>query len=205
MLARLQEHIRLDQLEAIILTHLHADHISDMGVLGYALDLSRKYGLTLPKVPLYLPATPAPLAENLKNEDLFESHILTDDQPFTLFGATIRCFAMAHPFETYGLRIEQAGRIFATTADTLACASLAPLLRQADLALMDSGSLARLRTPARVHLTAGECGSLAAENQVRRLLLCHLLPLFDPEEALAEAGAFRPDAELARPGRTYEI
>jgi len=28
VLSRLQEHIRLDQLEAIILTHLHSDHTS---------------------------------------------------------------------------------------------------------------------------------------------------------------------------------
>ncbi|NCC77897.1 MAG: MBL fold metallo-hydrolase, partial [Clostridia bacterium] len=134
-----------------------------------------------------------------------EQHTLKDDQSFELFGATIRCFATQHPFETYGLRIEQDGKVLATTADTVPCANLAPLLRAADLALMDAGSLERLRTPAMVHLTAAECGQIASDSHVHRLLLIHLLPFYVPEESLAEARTHFPGAEIAQPGRTYAI
>lgn len=205
VLSRLQEHIRLDQLEAIILTHLHSDHTSDIGVLKYAMDLGRKFGQPIGKIPLWSPATPQPLAIALESPDNFEQHTLKDDQSFELFGATIRCFAAQHPFETYGLRIEKDGKVLATTADTIPCANLAPLLRMADLALMDAGSLERLRAPAMVHLTAAECGQIASDGRVHRLLLIHLLPFFDPEESLAEARTHFPNAEIAQPGRTYAI
>jgi len=205
VLSRLQEHIRLDQLEAVILTHLHSDHTSDIGVLKYAMDLGRKFGQPIGKIPLWSPATPQPLAIALESPDNFEQHTLKDDQSFELFGATIRCFATQHPFETYGLRIEKDGKVLATTADTIPCANLAPLLRAADLALMDAGSLERLRAPAMVHLTAAECGQIASDGRVHRLLLIHLLPFFDPEESLAEARTHFPNAEIAQPGRTYAI
>ncbi len=205
VLSRLQEHIRLDQLEAIILTHLHSDHTSDIGVLKYAMDLGRKFGQPIGKIPLWSPATPQPLAIALESPDNFEQHTLQADQSFELLGATIHCFAMEHPFETYGLRIEKDGKVLATTADTIACPNLAPLLRAADLALMDAGALERLRTPAMVHLTATECGAFAADSQVQRLLLIHLLPFFDPEESLTEARRHFPAVEIAQPGWTYAI
>ncbi len=205
VLGKLFEHIRLEQLEAIILTHLHADHISDIGVLKYAMDLSRKFGLDIGRIPIYAPATPEPLAATLESPDNFMIHTIADDRSFELFGALVRCFGTMHPFETVGLRIEKDGRVLATTADTIACANLQPLLRVADLALMDAGSLERLRTPVMVHLTAGECGQIAAANSVQRLLLIHLLPLFDPEESLAEARNWFSAAELAKPGVTYTI
>ena len=209
VLSRLQEHIRLDQLEAIILTHLHSDHISDIGVLKYAMDLSRKFGQPIGKIPVYAPATPEPLATALESLDHFTITPSADDSHFELFGARIHCFGTIHPFETCALRIEKDGRVFATTADTIPCANLKPLLRQAHLALMDAGSLEKLRTPVMVHLTAAECGQIAAENNVDRLLLIHLLPFFDPAESLAEARASAQDAataiEVAQAGKTYPI
>lgn len=205
VLGKLYEHIRLEQLEAVILTHLHSDHMSDIGVLKYAMDLSRKFGQAIGKITVYAPATPEPLAASLASPDNFEIRTIADDSSFELFGAVVRCFGTIHPFETVALRIEKDGRVLATTADTIICENLKPLLRQADLALMDAGSLERLRTPVMVHLTAAECGRIATEAGARRLLLIHLLPFFDPAESLLEACGHYPAAEIAEPGATYTI
>ena len=209
VLSRLQEHIRLEQLEAVILTHLHSDHISDIGVLKYAMDLSRKAGLPIGKIPVYAPATPEPLAISLESLDNFTIIPIADDSHFELFGAQVHCFGTIHPFETLALRIEKNGRVFATTADTVLCANLQPLLRQANLALMDAGSTEKLRAPVMTHLTAAECGQLAASYGVEQLLLIHLLPYFDRAESLAEArqaaGQTSTKIELAEPGQKYEI
>ena len=205
VLGKLYEHIRLDQLEAISLTHFHSDHISDIGVLKYAMDLSRKFGLAIGTIPIYAPATPEPLAASLVSPDNFVIHTIADDFSFELFGARIRCFGTVHPFETVGLRIEKDGRVLATTADTIPCANLQPLLRSADLALMDAGSLERLRAPVMVHLTAQECGEIAKAAGVQRLLLIHLLPFFDPSESLAEARNQFAATEVAETGMTYTI
>jgi ribonuclease BN (tRNA processing enzyme) len=44
VLSNLQKLIPLKMLDAIILTHLHSDHISDMMVLRYAIQIKNKRG-----------------------------------------------------------------------------------------------------------------------------------------------------------------
>ena len=205
VLSKLFSCIPLEQLSAVILTHLHHDHISDMQVLKYAIDISRNHGIDLAPIPVIAPRTPEQLAASLESDgNLIIGHILPDS-PIKLFDATIRFFPMEHPLETYGLLIEAEGKRLAYTADSVPCANLSPLLDQADLAIMDAGSLERLRRPVMMHMTAQECGRIARESGVKRLLLSHLVPVIDPRETLAEAQAEFPQAELATVLQTIEL
>lgn len=205
VLANLFRFIRLDQLDAIILTHLHYDHISDMQVMKYAVDLTRKFGVDLPAIPVMAPGTPESIAAGLQSDgDLILGQICHGSE-INMYGAQVRFLAMDHPVETYGISIEHEGKKLAITADSIPCTNLQTLLQDADLALMDAGSLERLRKPKMLHLTASECATLARACQVRQLLLTHLLPLIDPAEILAEARAHFPAAELARPLVVYDI
>jgi ribonuclease BN (tRNA processing enzyme) len=205
VLANFLRYLPLEKLDAIILTHLHYDHISDMQVLKAAINLNRLYGNDLPAIPVLAPGTPEALAAGLQSDgDLIVGQI----NPMTeqnMFGAQLRFYAMDHPIETYGLSIEFEGRKLAYTSDTVPCTNLQLLLQDADLALMDAGSLERTRKPKMTHMTAAECATLANACQVRRLLLTHLLPILDPSEVLAEARAICPAAELAQPLTLYEI
>lgn len=205
VLSNLFRFIGIEQLDAIILTHLHADHISDMPVLKYAIDLSRKFGIERPAIPVIAPATPEAVAAGLQSDgDLIVGQI-TAGSELPMYGASVRFFAMDHPVETYGLSVEKDGRKLAMTADTIPCANLQTLLQNADLAVMDAGSVERLRKPKMLHMTAAECATLATACNVKNLLLTHLLPLIDPAEVLAEARAKYPAAELARPLVVYDV
>jgi ribonuclease BN (tRNA processing enzyme) len=205
VLANLFRFIRLDQLDAVILTHLHHDHISDMQVLKYAIDLTRKNGRDLPAVPVIAPGTPENIAAGLQSDGNLIVGQISANSEISMYGATVRFLPMDHPVETYGILIENDGRKLAYSADSVPCASLRALLQDADLALIDAGSLERLRKPIMLHLTAAECGALAKACQVRRLLLTHILPLLDPSEILAEAAAQYPAAEMASLLATYAI
>lgn len=205
VLANLFRFIRLDQLDAIILTHLHHDHTSDMQVLKYAIDISRKNGLERPALPVFAPATPELAVDALQGDGDLVIGQISNGMEVPMFGATVHFYAMEHPVETYGLSVGKAGRKLAITSDTVPCANLQPLLHQADLALMDAGSIERLRLPKMMHMTAAECATLAAAGSVKQLLLTHLLPLIDEQEVLAEASAIFPSAELARELVTYDI
>ena len=56
-LANLSKHLAWDALDAVILSHLHFDHMSDMLPMQYALQFhSRAEAL-----PVYAPLTPAPV------------------------------------------------------------------------------------------------------------------------------------------------
>jgi ribonuclease BN (tRNA processing enzyme) len=204
VLGKLFQIIRLDQIEAIILTHLHFDHMSDLHVLKYAVDLTRKFGQDLKSIPVFAPATPEPYADSLQSEGNLVIGRITDGSELNFWGAKIRCIAMEHPVETYALSVEHKGKKLAYTADSVPCANLQSLLQDADIAIMDAGSLERFRKPVMVHMTAFECATLARVCNVRRLLLTHLLPFYDPQEVLIEAGNACEAAELAKSMTTYE-
>ena len=204
VLSALFRFIRIDELDAIVLTHLHYDHISDMQVLKYAIDMSRKFGISRPPIPVIAPATPEAVLDELRSDGDFILGQINAGCEMNMYGATVRFFAVEHPVETYGLSIEKDGKKLAMTADSVPCAAMQPLLLNADLAIMDAGSVERLRKPIMMHMTAAECGTLARTCQVKRLLLSHLHPLIDPHEVLTEAQKTYPDAELAIPLVEYE-
>lgn len=205
VLANLFRFIRLDQLDAIILTHLHYDHISDMQVLKYAIDLSRKFGVERPAIPVIAPASPENIVASLQSDgDLIIGQI-NPGSALSMYGASVRFYAMEHPVETYGLSVEKDGKKLALTADSVPCPNLQALLQGADLALMDAGSIERLRKPRMMHMTAAECATLANACQVKTLLLTHLLPLIEPGDVLAEARQIRPQTELATPLVVYDV
>ncbi len=205
VLTNLFKFVPLEKLSAIILTHLHYDHISDMQVLKYAINLTRQQNSDLPPIPVLAPTTPEQIADTLEDAGSLVIGQISTQGEQSLFGARLRFYRMEHPVEAYGLSIEHEGRKLAYTADTIPCANLTPLLQDADLALMDAGSIERLRRPKMMHMTASECATIAKSCQVKKLLLTHLLPLIDPGEVLAEARSVLADADLAEVLTTIEI
>ena len=120
--------------------------------------------------------------------------------PLTVGPFTVTPYAVNHPVEAYGYRVEADGAVLAFTGDTDDCDNLTPLLRGADLALLDSAFVDGRDTVAGIHLS----GSRAARGRgagrgVRRLVLTHLPAWNDPEVCRAQAAAVWPgEVELAR-------
>ena len=205
VLASMFKLIDISKLDAVIITHLHNDHISDVDVLKYAIDLSRKYGVEKDPVPMFAPSSPAAIADTLQSEGNLIIGQIKDGTTMNLYGAKLQAIKMDHPIETYGLRIEHEDRIFAYTADSIPCEALDKLLINADLAIMDAGTLERYRKPVMMHMTAAECAEIARKNKVGRLLLTHFLPLIDKKELLAEAQTVWPETELSELMIEYEV
>jgi ribonuclease BN (tRNA processing enzyme) len=206
VLANLFKLIDITKLDALILTHLHNDHISGVDVLKYAIDLSGKYGMKRTEpLPVFAPETPEAAADNLRSEGNLIIARLKDGMTMNLYGARLETFRMEHPVETYGLRIVHNEAVFAFTADSIPCDALDDLLHDADLAIMDAGTLEKYRKPVMMHMTAAECAAAATRNNVRKLLLTHILPLIDGKELLVEAQKVRAQTELAELMQTYEV
>jgi ribonuclease BN (tRNA processing enzyme) len=214
-LGPLQRHVRLDALDAVVLSHLHPDHFTD--VCG--LYVFRRYapGGPVPgTVPVYGPSGVAARIGQAYGADpadlgtAFDLRELADGRPVTLGPLTITPYRMEHPVEAYGFRVEaRAGRrteVLAYTGDTDACEALLPLAKGADLLLAEA-SFQEGRDEARgVHLTGLRAGQAAAEAGCRRLLLTHVPVWTEPEVVLAEArSAFPGPVELARPGAVHVV
>jgi ribonuclease BN (tRNA processing enzyme) len=131
-LGPLQRYVALHQIDAVALSHLHADHFIDMCSLWVA----RKYRAEgpLPPLPVYGPAE-AERRVSLANDDpdvtgIYDFVALAPGRrqigPFTVTADHV-----AHPVETFAYRFEYGGRALVYSGDTGPC----PALTEIDLAL----------------------------------------------------------------------
>ena len=189
----------LESIDVIILSHLHADHISDISVLRYAVFRSGgapgKDGL-VNRIPLYCPPEPAAEYETLYSYAQFDVQPVTGDLELTVDGLTINFAPMKHPYPSFAVSITAAdpdggSKKFVYTGDTSWNQELIPFAEDADLMLADANLISQDRLAGKpiFHLTAEECGIAAAEAGVKKLLLTHFTPGSDVARRVAEAKA----------------
>lgn len=197
VLSALPNHISFEALDAVILSHLHFDHMSDMLPMQYALQFHPGSGV----LPVYAPARPFQV-RTLLNAPCYSLNEIGDTQ---IGEIRFSFLPVRHPVETYALRAECDGRVFAYTGDTNEMDGLASFLSGCDLLLADAGLSAadwKMEAP---HLSAKGCGMLARDCGAKRLLLTHLNPKYTPEQHEAEAKAFFSECEFTRIGAEYII
>jgi ribonuclease BN (tRNA processing enzyme) len=115
---------------------------------------------------------------------------------------------MNHPVETFGFRVEHAGRVLAYSADTGTCPALIELASQADVLLCEASFLSGPEPMPDMHLTARQAAEHAAKAGAGQLVLTHLVPWNPQERTLAEArevSSFAGPISLAAPGRIIDL
>jgi ribonuclease BN (tRNA processing enzyme) len=209
-LGTLQRHVDLLDVDAIYVTHLHADHCIDLVAYFYA----RRYhprGMP-PTLPVYGPpgtfhrissAFEEPPVDGL--DEVFEFR-----EPgagtFQLGPFTVTSTVVAHPIECHGLRVEADGKVLTYSGDTAPCDQLVELARGADLFLCEASWPSVPTPPPGIHLTGRQAGEHAAQAGAKRLLLTHIMPFHDPQAMLAEAKeTFDGHIDLVSPGAVYSL
>ncbi len=209
-LGPLQRYTELSAVDAVCLSHLHADHCLDL--CGYWV--AQTYGPAGPgpRIPVHGPAGTAGrmaqaygLEEHPGMTKAFDFGTLEpgtrDIGPFRVTLAH-----MNHPVETFGFRIEAGGRILAYSADTGESAALVDLARGADLLLCEASFLDGPDQPGGLHLTARQAAEHATRAGAHRLLLTHLVPWNDRDRSRDEAaGAFDGPLSLASSGLVADL
>ncbi|OJF10954.1 MBL fold metallo-hydrolase [Couchioplanes caeruleus] len=209
-LSALQRYASIDAVDAILLTHLHCDHMLD--ACTYVVVRRYAPGGPLPPLPVYAPMgaaeriSAAYSAENEPVDDVYTFYAL---QPgtFPIGPFTVTADRVNHPIETYGVRVEHNGRVLAYSSDTAPCEPLLRLAQGADLFLCEASYLDGMANPPDLHLTGGEAGEAATKADVARLLLTHLVPAWASEASTVEAAcaAYAGPVEVVRPGARYDL
>jgi ribonuclease BN (tRNA processing enzyme) len=207
-LGSLASHVDIYSLDAVLLSHLHADHFFDV----CSLFVARRYrpGPPLPRLPLYgPPRTAQRLLEaygpGMDVAGQFEVTEWSDGRSVEVGPLRVRVARTAHPVPTFALRLEHEGRSLVYSGDTGACPRLVDLARDADLLLCEAGFQGEGNPPG-LHLTGREAAEHATAAGVRRLVLTHVPPWHDPQRTLAEARpAFDGPLDVARAGAAYDV
>lgn len=209
-LSALQRYAGLHVVDAILITHLHCDHVLD--ACPYVV--VRRYGPEgpHPPVPMYAPAGAAERlarAYSLDEGPVDDVYTFHDLRPgsFAIGPFTVVVDRVAHPVETYGVRLEHGGRVLAYSSDTGPCDALNRLAHEADLFLCEASYLDQPHNPPNLHLTGREAGEVATKAGVGRLLLTHLVQAWGSEATTYEeaASSFAGPVEIVRPGSRYDL
>jgi ribonuclease BN (tRNA processing enzyme) len=197
-----------DSIDAVFLSHLHADHCLDVAPF---VVWHRYSGLATRKnVPLYAPVAAErrlALAYDADGDgvtDVFD-FVPVGPGSFTLGPFEVTLARTAHPIECYAIRLTVDGKSLVYTGDTGPCPRVIELARGADILLAEAAHPPGQDQPAGLHLTGREAGEHAAAAGVGRLLLTHIPAWVDEIGQLFAASAVFSESELVFAGATYEI
>lgn len=208
--ARLQQHVAPDAVQAIIISHRHADHTFDLLPYRYWLDF--RSGATAARPRLLLPPGGHEALLQLSgiqdpSPDFFAGVLDVAEydpaQPLRIGGLSITFHAVRHAPHTYGLRVQGDG-VLAYSADSGPTAALLEVARDADLFLCENANPDDSDFP--LHLKSREAAAYARDGGARRLVLTHRWHLHGlAAAARAAAEVFHGPVSIAREGDTYAI
>ncbi len=204
-LSRLQQILPIWQIDALILSHLHADHMSDALALRYALDAGKKMGHLTEPLPVYLPAEPMAEAGLLATHGMMAAHFIANGMRLRLFDLEVVFALMPHPVPSYAMSFEADGKKFVYSGDTKDSTHLVTLASGADLMVMEAALLAKDKTPVSPHVDAKDAGRIACSAGVKRLLATHLFPEYSEEDVMREVHESYPAAEMIEEFKVYEV
>lgn len=210
-----------DELDAVVISHMHTDHCLDLVTLRYSypwIDVAKKRLLVI--VPPGATAQLAELALGAGYANFFDKSFIFVEhdgkRPIEIGNLRFEPDETQHFVRTWGFRISARGidedpdRILAYSADAGPCAALPRLADTADLFLCEAAlrNLAEddAEPQSRGHLLPSEAAEVARNARSRRLVLTHI-PLQDGGSwAMSEAGAiYSGPVEIAEPLKTYDV
>ena len=165
-LGRVQRFLPLEKIDAVVLSHLHGDHMSDILPFTYALDFFNK------TLPVYMPSTPCPQGEAILAQKAFAVHDLQEGVAFKVGALTFTCTQMVHPYPSFAVRVTDGEKTLFYSGDTALCPQLAPAAKGSDLLLLDCGKKEGSNAP---HLSLSEAKALGKELGIP-VLASHLNP-----------------------------
>ncbi|MCP3974107.1 MAG: MBL fold metallo-hydrolase [bacterium] len=198
-----------EEIDAVLLSHMHADHCSDIFALFHGLKHVRKSDRSVPvivpdgatdRVLGFLAGGPDhAILENLKfREAQPNESILVGD-------VTITMQAAHHSVPALVFRIESGGRTLGYTGDTGPSELVEEHLSAVDLLLAEA-SLQDRSDSYVFHMSARQAAEMAVRASVGHLVLTHLPASLDPEESRRQAAeVYGGPMSLAAPGQTYII
>lgn len=193
-------HITIESVDAVFLSHLHPDHISDVFVLRYMLEMKK-----LTK-KLYAPKEPQESFEHLSYKNAFEVNV-SDDKTILIKDMKITLCKMHHAIPSYAIKVESEGKTFVYSGDTGYNEKLEAFAQDCDLLLCEAAVSDTDIKRKEFHMSATQGCELAEKAKCKRLLVTHFFPEYKHEMYLYEIEKFRPRlaVETAKENNTYTV
>jgi ribonuclease BN (tRNA processing enzyme) len=212
--------------DAVVISHMHADHFLDLIPFAYALTyaprqqplpVDRWPGTDSPARPLlYAPLGARQVLQRVVGawgqEDLVEKAFrlrqYDDSATIEVGDLRFRFHTVPHFLTTHAISVASAngGGRFTFGADSRPTEELTEFASGTDLLMLEATLPRPERKGPRGHLTPSEAGEHARKAGARRLVITHISDELDELWARSEASrAFGGPVEVAREGAVYEL
>jgi ribonuclease BN (tRNA processing enzyme) len=191
--SNLLKEVKIAELSAIIISHLHFDHISDLGVLSYYINANLSK-----KIKLYLPDT-NPYIEQILKSNAYEVEFYQEGN-LKIDSIDIIATQVLHPVKTFALTFK-GEKVFTYTADTNFCPQVEKLFANSNTLLCDACFLESNWASGKPHMSVKGICELAKKFN-SKVILTHLNPQTDIKEYQSQAFG---NYHLAQIGDKIEI
>jgi ribonuclease BN (tRNA processing enzyme) len=204
VLSQLQNYIKPEELDAIVLSHYHADHVADIGVLQYSLLIQSFLQEGIKTLPIYgHPYDQAGLL-SLTHQQHTRGIAYDPQKELKVGPFSIQFLRTKHAAVCYAMRITDGRNTIVYTADTAWIPELVPFSRNTDLLIAECNFYKGMDGSGPGHMTSEDCGKLAAQSEANQLLLTHLPHFGQLSQLVTEAKeVYNNKVELASSGWTW--
>jgi len=211
---KLRERVDYAAVDAVVITHLHGDHVLDLAPFSYALKFGPA-GRARSEPPRLIAPTGAEgffrrLDGTWNDEGLIVGCFALEEYPpgseATIGSLSVRTHAVPHIGPTHAIElIAPGGGRIVIGSDGRYSEELIAAARGADVLLAEA-TLPDPDPDQDVHMSAEEAGRLAREAGVGRLVLIHISDELDAERSRRiAADAFGGEVEVASGGAEYGV
>lgn len=203
-LLKLQKYMHVTKLNAVILSHYHADHIADIGVLQHALLVNSYITGYDMKLPIYGHDEDYPQFSQL-HSDFTEGIVYDPHESLKIGPFTISFLKTTHSVPCYGMKITDGESTIVYTADSAYQQSWIDFAKGADLLLADCNFYANQTNETAGHMRSEDVAFIAQEANVNELILSHLPHYGDHNQLVEEAKTiYSGRVQLAYEGLTWK-
>ncbi|NRD78374.1 MBL fold metallo-hydrolase [Bacillus sp. BRMEA1] len=187
VLAKLQNVLQLEELDAVILSHYHPDHIADIGVLQHARLIQGLLGKTVSNLPIYGHEFNHGEFVKLTYKEITKGVSYDPGKSLSVGPYQITFLKTNHPVPCYAMKIEAAGKVLVYTADSAFKEEFIEFSRGADLLLCECNFYGHQDGTPAGHMNSYNAGRLAQSAAVKQLILTHLPHYGDLEDLKNQA------------------
>ena len=224
---KLREQLDYLDVDAVVISHMHADHTLDLIPYAYALTYSPRQqplpvgphaGRPVPVRPsLHVPPGAREAMRRICSswdapqliDDAFAVHEYAPEGAVAIGDLMFSFGLVPHYIPTYAIRITAGGGTGASITYGADCCPNDEIIefgRGSDLLVLEATLARPERSGIRGHLTGLEAGDHARRAGAARLLITHIPDEIDQDLAREDAArAFGGPTDLATPGAVYEV